>query len=93
MDPYIQQWLDIIENMANENTYKLAWGRALLECVCSIDIVVPYQTFSFEQIATVPVLLGSGIRLFDCFDKKVTLKLVASKQENGLILSHYIKTS
>ena len=30
---YINDWLDIIENMNNDNTYKLAWGRALLECI------------------------------------------------------------
>lgn len=33
MSDYIKQWLDIIENMNNDNTYKLAWGRALLELV------------------------------------------------------------
>ena len=30
---YIDKWLDIIEKMNNDNTYKLAWGRALLECI------------------------------------------------------------
>ena len=50
MDPYIQQWLDIIENMANENTYKLAWGRSLLECVRNVDIVLPFHNFSFTEI-------------------------------------------
>ena len=30
---YIKDWLDIIENMKNDNTYKLAWGRAIIECV------------------------------------------------------------
>ena len=30
---YIKNWLDIIEKMNNDNTYKLAWGRALLECI------------------------------------------------------------
>ena len=30
---YINSWLDIIEKMNNDNTYKLAWGRALLECI------------------------------------------------------------
>ena len=28
MNSYIKQWLEIIENMNNDNTYKLAWGRA-----------------------------------------------------------------
>lgn len=30
---YINDWLNIIENMNNDNTYKLAWGRAILECI------------------------------------------------------------
>lgn len=30
---YINYWLDIIEKMNNDNTYKLAWGRAILECI------------------------------------------------------------
>lgn len=33
MIDYINLWLDIIENMNNDNTYKLAWGRALIEIV------------------------------------------------------------
>lgn len=31
---YINDWLTIIEQMNNDNTYKLAWGRALIECLC-----------------------------------------------------------
>lgn len=30
---YIQHWLTIIDEMSNDNTYKMAWGRALIECV------------------------------------------------------------
>lgn len=30
---YINKWLNIIEKMNNDNTYKLAWGRAIIECV------------------------------------------------------------
>ena len=30
---YINNWFYIIESMKNENTYKLAWGRALVECI------------------------------------------------------------
>lgn len=29
---YIRDWLQIIEEMNNDNTYKLAWGRAIIEC-------------------------------------------------------------
>ena len=31
---YINDWLTIIEKMNTDNTYKLAWGRALIECIC-----------------------------------------------------------
>lgn len=31
---YIENWLTIIEQMNNDNTYKLAWGRAIIECIC-----------------------------------------------------------
>ena len=31
-------WLDIIEKMNNDNTYKLAWGRALLECISLFNV-------------------------------------------------------
>ena len=33
MNEYLSKWLYIIENMHNDNTYKLAWGRAILECI------------------------------------------------------------
>lgn len=39
MSEYIKMWLDIIENMNNDNTYKLAWGRALLELIIEIEDV------------------------------------------------------
>lgn len=31
MNPYIEQWLRVIDGMNNDNTYKLAWGRAIVE--------------------------------------------------------------
>lgn len=33
MEKYISDWLRIIEEMKNDNTYKTAWGRAIIECV------------------------------------------------------------
>lgn len=37
---YIKDWLTIIEQMNNDNTYKLAWGRAVIECISFDDYVV-----------------------------------------------------
>ena len=34
---YINDWLSIIEQMNNDNTYKLAWGRAIIECITFDD--------------------------------------------------------
>lgn len=47
---YIQNWLDIIENMSNENTYKLAWGRAILETIGEKEINT-YTSIHFDEIS------------------------------------------
>ena len=48
---YIQDWIDIIENMNNDNTYKLAWGRAIVEHIKNIgDFNKVIATFSHERI-------------------------------------------
>ena len=41
---YINDWLTIIETMSNQNTYKLAWGRAILECI-SLDKCYEENTY------------------------------------------------
>ena len=33
INDYINNWITIIVQMHNDNTYKLAWGRAILECI------------------------------------------------------------
>ena len=33
INEYINNWITVIEQMNNDNTYKLAWGRAILECI------------------------------------------------------------
>ena len=53
MDTYIKQWFDILNGMSNDNTYKLAWGRAIVECVsCNegFEIESNYR-ISFDSIA------------------------------------------
>ena len=51
MSEYIKLWLEIIENMNNDNTYKLAWGRALLELILEIEHVKDDNIISFNDIA------------------------------------------
>lgn len=33
MNEYLNNWFTVIEQMQNDNTYKLAWGRAIIECI------------------------------------------------------------
>lgn len=53
MDTYIKQWFDILNGMSNDNTYKLAWGRAIIECI-SIDesiMIEDFHRIDFKNIA------------------------------------------
>ena len=51
MDDYFKDWLTVIDGMNNENTYKLAWGRAIIELCHTFDVVEGVPTvFTFEQI-------------------------------------------
>lgn len=49
---YIHNWIRIIEEMVNDNTYKLAWGRAIIECSRDkayqndIKLVIKYDDIS-----------------------------------------------
>ena len=51
MNSYIKQWLEIIENMNNGNTYKLAWGRAIIELCFETNQLDKQVTFTFQHIA------------------------------------------
>ena len=51
MPDYIKDWLEIIENMRNDNTYKLAWGRAILEIILEIDKIEDENIIDFNQIS------------------------------------------
>lgn len=48
MDEYIQDFADIIRNGSMDNTYKMAWGRALVEYCVSTDTNEPIH---FSQLA------------------------------------------
>jgi len=51
VDDYFRDWLTVIDGMNNENTYKLAWGRAIIELCHSFDVIEGSSTvFTFEQI-------------------------------------------
>lgn len=53
INEYIHKWISIIEQMSNDNTYKLAWGRAILECVVfnkyeirEDDVIIEFDNIS-----------------------------------------------
>ena len=50
MSEYIRMWLSIIEKMKNDNTYKLVWGRALLELIVQLDDVKEENIFTYKEI-------------------------------------------
>lgn len=44
MNKYIQDWLDVIEYMNNDNTYKLAWGGDVLFLRMFIHLITLKKT-------------------------------------------------
>lgn len=51
MIEYIENWLKVIENMNNDNTYKLAWERAIVECVNNAEINDNDLVIEFNDIS------------------------------------------
>lgn len=54
---YISDWLNIIETMSNQNTYKLAWGRSIIEYVYLHDIDINKEYFEFKIIDSAELVL------------------------------------
>jgi len=51
VEDYFKDWLSVIDRMDNENTYKLAWGRAIVDLCHTFDVVEGTPTvFTFDQI-------------------------------------------
>ena len=50
---YINQWLKILDEMHNDNTYKLAFGRALIENIAfsQYEIVEDNVVIDFDDIS------------------------------------------
>ena len=51
MNSYIESWFKIIDEMENENTYKLAWGRSIIELCHNIESEEKSITLEFNQIS------------------------------------------
>lgn len=78
---------ELIDGLKRENGKDiwLCGGANLVNQCVKADLIDEYQ------ITTVPVILGSGIRLFEDDNPKIRLKLKALKEENGLMLGVYTK--
>nr|WP_318001030.1 HNH endonuclease domain-containing protein [uncultured Faecalibacillus sp.] len=50
MNNYIKQWLEVIKNMNTDNTYKLAWSRAIIELCFETSQLDKQVTFTFQHI-------------------------------------------
>ncbi|MCU0104600.1 hypothetical protein N7603_02905 [Acholeplasma vituli] len=53
MDNYIKKWFDILNGMSNDNTYKLAWGRAIIEAIVFNEgsIIDDHYRIHFDRIS------------------------------------------
>jgi len=51
MNEYLEKWLKVIDGMHNVNSYKLSWGRSLVELCHSTDSTNEQVVFTFDQIS------------------------------------------
>jgi hypothetical protein len=51
MNEYLERWLKVIDGMRNVNSYKLSWGRSLVELCHSTECIEEKVVFSFDQIS------------------------------------------
>ena len=65
MEPYIQDWLDILSEMSTTNTYKLAFGLGILECISTNR----YKENTFDAEVTLMDIGDCMIRYYwnQCF--------------------------
>ena len=51
MDEYLERWIRVIDGMRNVNTYKLAWGRAIVELCYESSVSEQPLSLHFNQIS------------------------------------------
>ncbi len=73
MDNYFKEWLTVIDGMNNENNYKLAWGRAILELCHSFDVL--NRNIEFNLIKRISHILSFILYLHYYTNKIVNIKL------------------
>lgn len=80
----IKQLLNRLQTANGKNIWICGGANLVNQCIKE-NLIDEYQ------ITTIPVILGSGIRLFEDNNKTINLKLKDLKEENGLILGIYTK--
>lgn len=80
----IKELINRLQQEKGKNIWICGGANLVNQCVKE-NLIDEYQ------ITTVPVILGSGIRLFEENNKNIRLELQDTAEENGLILGIYAK--
>lgn len=80
----IKELINRLQQEKGKNIWICGGANLVNQCVKE-NLIDEYQ------ITTVPVILGSGIRLFEENNKNIKLELKDTKEENGLILGIYAR--
>lgn len=80
----VKRLVDSLRHEDGKDIWICGGANLVNQCVKD-DLIDKYQ------ITTVPIILGSGIRLFQDSNKKIKLELKNLKEENGLILGTYTR--
>lgn len=80
----VKELIDSLQQEQGKNIWICGGANLVNQCVKE-DLIDEYQ------ITTVPIILGSGIRLFEENNRKIRLKLKDKREENGLIIGIYTK--
>lgn len=80
----VKKLINELQREKGKNIWICGGANLISQCVAE-NLIDEYQ------ITTVPVILGSGIRLFYDNNKKIMLELESTKEGNGLITAIYRK--
>lgn len=87
---YVNMNIEKLINKLKQEKGKDIWicgGANLVNQCVKANLIDEYQ------ITTVPVILENGVRLFEENNKKINLEFKEIKEENGLIMGRYTKSS
>lgn len=57
MEKYLLDWLKVIDGIKNDNTYKAAWGKAIIECISKKEFEKRKGYYIIEEYFIVQKLL------------------------------------